>query len=58
MAITNLTASSASEKLEELANHDSPSLVEKEKVQANLELYHVSHSRLNAINTALAAVPA
>ena len=52
--MTNLTASSASEKLEELANHDCLSLAEKEN--ANIEFYHVLHGRLNAINAALAAV--
>ena len=57
LAITNLTDSSASEKIEELANNESLSLVEQEKVNAHQELYHVLHGRLNAINAALAAVP-
>ena len=48
LAISNLTTSSASEKIEELANHESILLLEREKVNLYLELYPVLHGRLNA----------
>ena len=39
----NLTASSASEKIEKLPNHESLALAEREKLKLYLELYAVLH---------------